>query len=125
MYYALCHTIIMNSTKVPRPDPQNIKNKVMSFRVSDLEIEILKRWALDEKLPVSELVRQCVFSMEKAQREAEAAQADEECDLCDAGEACEEHCEHGDYDHGICGNCGSDQTEWLAGIAEDRFEGER
>ena len=57
-------------------------------------------------------MRQCVFSMEKAQREAEAAQEIEDC-------------EHGDYDHGICGNCGSDQTEWLAGIAEDRFEGER
>jgi hypothetical protein len=104
----------MKPTRVLRSDTQNIKNKVISIRVSPVEIEILKRWASDEKLPVSELVRQCVFSMEKAQREQDAAQAQEI-----------EDCEHGDYDHGICGHCGSDQTEWLAGIAEDRFEGDR
>lgn len=101
-------------TKVPRPDPQNLKKRVITVRVSPVELEVLKRWASDEKLPVAELVRQCVFSMEKAQREAEAARAQEI-----------EDCDHGDIDERECLDCGKDMTEWLMAKAEDAFEGER
>ena len=53
------------------------------------------------------------------------------CELCqdtgelENGDACAECCEHGDYDHGICGFCGEDCYESLAGAAEYYYEGER
>lgn len=38
------------------------------------------------------------------------------------GEFCQECCEHGDYDHGICGSCGADCYDDLAGRAYDSYK---
>jgi hypothetical protein len=49
-----------------------------------------------------------------------------ECPEChDDGSECETCCEHGDFDHAICGICGKDCTNMLAGQAEDAWEGDR
>ena len=40
-------------------------------------------------------------------------------------DSCQECCEHGEYDHGICGLCGADCLDDLAGAAEAYYEGDR
>lgn len=52
------------------------------------------------------------------------------CTECDAelhyeDDVCQECCPHDEHDHGICLDCGKDNTDHFVGMAESYYEGER